>query len=335
MGQSHAFSPTWTDWAFEFGYQLRKRTSEFLSNLIVCTTPCQSPLSAVISFGFLVGELEDQIGMCDANTYFEYLYSLPADTLVKMNASNAAKPNVYKLTAERIPREHIIIKQVSGRLRRRHADAKVFLTRSSSLNYVVDRGNEEALKGLDALLNYPAAILAERISENIPVDQNWRANLTSIVIAGPTGGHCSPRSQFESAFFALNDEVRFSLAEILAVKEWKSPQDQTPHYSHFFNSSSRKQGDATGTLANAKLAVFTSVDSFLRFSEQFQKQIQVVVLPRDIDASRMERFDAAIRRHMERADLLTCNQLARFPQPPTGIQLFCCGASKRKEKKWR
>ena len=207
---------------------------------------------------------------------------------------------------------------------------KRFLTHARCLDYVIDDDLEAT--GNDALSDYIARELITSISGEIPIDQNWRSNLDSIVVAGPVGGNSSPRRQYEETELVLSDGSRFSIAQTLAIKEWKGTNDHSPHYCRFFNTANRCQ-DVPQLIRKSNLVIFTSVESYLRFASQFKTQTKVMVVSRDMGDSKFEMLDSALRAHLDRA---TANPQCDVDalESPVGIQVFYYGKIEKRERQW-
>ena len=139
------------------------------------TTPCQSPLPAVMSLGYLIGQLATPLPTPDLDAHFEFLYSLPAGTIVKFGNGTSASPTCYELLEQRRKGEYIKMRYDRGRLRRRHSGATIELTRAACARYQPEVESEQYSRavGLDALAPYPAVSLMESVSERIPKHQNW------------------------------------------------------------------------------------------------------------------------------------------------------------------
>ena len=315
--------PDWASWAANLGYDFFAHRSSLSSELIVISTPCQSPLGGTVALGWLLGELELPIGKRDAGSYFELLLSLPAGTRVKRVDRGGARPKEYALRLNRTDDE-IEMRQVGGRGMRRNDTSLHFLRRDFSLNYVVVGTDDRESSGNDALSESGSIPFYEHISARIPVEQNWKANIDSIVIAGPTGGHSSPRGQLESVSLRLNDEQSKTISELLAVREWKQSGDLTPHYSRFFNAA--KSGkDLPEIIAKSTFVIFTSPDSFQRFGHLFEQQVKLLVFSRDVGDSKLELLESALLRHMKNAPKPEGEFVNEFEQPPSGVQLMFFG----------
>ena len=333
LEHSASHFPDWAKWACKFGHELKSELNELRSGLIVITTPCQSPLGGIIGLGFLVAELEKKIERRDIDSYFEFLYSLPGGTKVKYNDPKGATPKTFMLLRTRTPGVEIKMRQVGGRGQSRTTRRSSYLPKNKCLDYVLENEAESQATGNDALTDYSAIPLLEFMSDKIPHDQNWRSNLDSIVIAGPTAGLSSPRKQLENTVLSSNEESQFSLARILGVKEWKENRDQSPHYCRFFNTP-KAQKDLPEILAESKLVVFTSASSLIRYSSRFKRQLKVLVVSRDIGDSMTESLDDHLWRHRKESDLPSSQLTDKFEKPPNGIQVLFYGHEVREVPGW-
>jgi hypothetical protein len=322
-------SPSWSEWALRYGHTLKANMSNFESSLIVITTPCQSPISGFISLGFLIAQLEQNIGSLDSDSYFDFLYELPAGTKIKRRKTTSKRPAKFSIQRSRTRDGGIQMRKVGGRNVK--GASRVFLTRGRCLDYVIDDDSEAT--GNDALNDYVARELITSISDQIPSNQNWRSNLDSIVVAGPVGGNSSPRRQYEKTELVLSDGSRFSIAQTLAIKEWKGTSDHSPHYCRFFNTANRSQ-DVPQLIRKSNLVIFTSVESYLRFASQFQTQTKVMVVSRDMGDSKFEMLDSALRAHLDRATPNPQCDVDALESPPVGIQVFYFGKIEKREKQW-
>lgn len=327
-------SPKWADWAVELGRFIFQNQQSLKNGLVVVSAPCQSSLAGVISLGYLLGEFEKKLGCKDADSYFEHLLSLPAGTEVKKVDKKGARPKVYKLLQkESRTNDQIKMWQVRGRgMRNDGGKRDEYLPRKLALNFVVVGNEEQGSAGNDSLVDSAAVPFFESMLSSIPDDQNWRTNLDSIVVAGPTGGHASPRSLFDSATLCLNDELRMPIGEVLSVREWKTTSDQSPHYCRFFNAAkSRSKEKLPQIISKSNLVVFTSVESLIRFQAKFEPQVKLCVVSRDAGDSKFELLDPFVRSYVRDAEPLDAVFGELGVQAPVGIQLLSLGRKVLKE----
>ena len=323
----------WVQWAVSLGFDFHRQRELLESELVIVTTPCQSPIAGIIGIGWLIAELENQIRRDDAASYFEHLLSLPVGTRVKRIDQLGTKPKEYSLRNKRNDSE-IEMKQVGGRGARKSGSTKHFLVRKHSLNYIVAGEEDREASGNDALCNSQSIRYYQQMSPRIPSNQNWKANIDSIVFAGPTAGNSSPRKNLRALRFLLdNQNEGKSVADLLAVREWKESGDQTPHYSRFFNAA-KSRNDIPEIIAKSQLVFFTSVESFLRFGDSFAKQIKILVLSRDIGDSKVELLESKLSLHLRNATKLDSEVINKFEQPPIGIQLLFFGRRILQEPEW-
>mgnify|MGYP003145442075 CR=1 FL=1 len=324
-------SPTWFTWAYAFGRFLVENEQALEAGLIVVTSPCQSPLIGAVGLGALVKLLERQTNTTDNDKYFEQLFSLPTGTLVRWKPKRKARTKVFKLLKDRCRKKGIKMRQVSGS--RKDSNASYFLTQQAALSYVVDSVEQTDPDLTHSLSRYPGAAIIEKISQDISPEQNWRNNLDDIVFAGPTGGHSSPKKQMTSTRLFYTESHGMGLHELLAVKEWIKNSQQTPHFSRFLNSSKNKK-EIPQIVKKSRFVFYNSIDSFLRFTDRFESQVQVLVSSRNVDSNKLERLLGKLHSYKERAVPVAPEIMDQIPCPPVGLQLIDYGSKKKREKKW-
>ena len=126
--------------------------------------------------------------------------------------------------------------------------------------------------------------------------------------------------------------MQFSLSDLLGVNEWRS-SDHTPSFSRFVSSAGRGR-DAVRLLQSAAIVVFTSAEAWLRYSDELDQQLQVVVISRDLDESKLDSLDRFMRNHVELAEEIAPDIVASLPPPPAGIQQFNVGPKRKAENSW-
>jgi len=324
-------APDWFRWGVRFGQQLSISRSSLESGLILLTTPCESPLLGTLALGMLSHLLEMQSDNVEQEQHFESLFQMPSGTLVKRKAENKSRARVYKLLSNRCREDGIKMKMVKGP--KKFKDCVITLSPQAALTYVLEDEEETCKDRVHSLSPYPGAALMELISSTIPDSQTWRNNLDQILISGPTGGNSSPKKQLAGTSLVNCEGEGLELHEMLAVKEWKSSKVHGPYYSRFLNSSAAK-AEFPEVARKARFVLFNSIDSYLRYTDKFSTQLQVVVCSRDVDSHKTERLYAKLYAYRDRAQQFDSDVLPAFESPPFGIQLFFLGAKGKKEKKW-
>lgn len=324
-------APDWFSWGIRFGHQLSQSRSSLDSGLILITTPCESPLLGTVALGTLSHLLETQSDNVEREQHFESLFHMPTGTLVKRKAENKSRPRVYKLLSSRSREDGIKMKMVKGP--KKFKDCVITLSPQAALTYVLEDEEETCTDRVHSLSPYPGAAFMEQISATIPESQTWRNNLDQILISGPTGGNSSPKKQLAGTSLVNCEGEGLELHEMLAVKEWKSGKTNGPYYSRFLNSSASK-AEFPEVVRKARFVLFNSVDSYLRYTDKFSTQLQVVVCSRDVDSHKTERLYAKLYAYRDRAQKFDAEVFSAFETPPFGIQLLFLGAKGKKEKKW-
>ena len=329
--ESSTCAPRWFTWALEFGKQLSVNRSALESGLVFITAPCESPMLGALALGTLSHLLETQSDNVELEQHFESLFQMPAGTLVKRKVAAKNRPRVYKLLSDRSRENGIRMRAYKAS--KKFKDCTFFLTEQAALTYVLEDEEVTDPELVHALTPYPGAALMEKISPSIPDSQTWRNNLDQILISGPTGGNSSPKKQFAGTSLVNCEGEGLGLHEMLAVKEWKSSKTHGPYYSRFLNSSAAK-AEFPAVARKAKFVFFNSVDSYIRFTDKFSTQLQVVVCARDIDSHKTERLYSKLYAFNDRAQKFSADTTSAFKKPPFGIQAFFMGAKVMKEKKW-
>ena len=325
-------APNWFTWGLHFGQQLAVNRSALESGLVLVTAPCESALLGAISLGTLSHLLEIQSHNHGPEQHFESLFQMPVGTLVKRKAqtNTHTRPRVYRLLANRSRENGIKMKMVKGP--QKFKDCIITLTPAKALSYVPQDEDVTTPELVHSLSPFPGAAFLEQISSTIPNSQTWRNNLDQILISGPTAGNSSPKKQFIETSLVNEEGEQLGLHEMLAVKEWKSDKTHGPCYSRFLNSSVTK-AEFPAVAEKANFVYYNAVDSYLRFTDRFSTQLQVLVCSRDIDSHKTERLLHKLYTFRDRAKNFNTKTTSSFEDPPFGIQVHFLGTKVMKEKK--
>jgi hypothetical protein len=121
---------------------------------------------------------------------------------------------------------------------------------------------------------------------------------------------------------------RITLTDLLSISQWQPPSDrECPRFCQFVNASTTRPSDIPTA---SSTVIFNGPDAYLRLNSRFANQSHVVVISRNADPSKLERFMNVAHSVRESATPIEIS----LPLPPFGIQLACLGDRKPKEKQW-
>lgn len=340
VGAEPVSVPAWFRWATSFAVGLKRQAVDNGQPLtIVITTPCDSAIAGAIAFGACISCVPELNSATEsADLFDEFMDATPGTEIKRLARASEKRTQRYLLLTERSEQRGIAMREVNGKNQGRTH----FLIRKNASWYAfVDK---VACDNGRALAPYAGLSLVQPLLGAHASTRDWRCHLGSVALCAPTLGAAAIRRETDTIFFSdLIDELedehdeetdpdivpvrRITLTDLLAISQWQPTSDrECPSYCQFVESAT-KPDDIT---IKPKLVIFNGPDAYLRLHNRFEPQTHVVVVSRDADPNKLERFLAVTHSIRETAHQATVS----LPEPPFGIQWTCLGNRQVRPKQW-
>lgn len=334
--------PQWFRWALKLGATLetdlviqeRKAT-------LVLTTPCDSAIAGVIALGASLGFVPELRAPEDtANMFDQFMVAPPGTDIKRLPRGSETRSQSYRLLTERSEERGIAMKKLCERKKRLY-----FLTRPFANQFAFVKVGNAFDSEARSLAPHIGLSLFQSLLGEISSARDWRASSNSIALCAPALGAAALRSETDRIFFSdLIDECeneqgdehsadlepvrRLTLTDLLSVSQWQAYSDRDcPTHCQFVNASTTKPDDIP---SKSKIVVFNGPDAYLRLNNRFMDQSHVVVVSRNADANKLERFLCVTHSVRDAAQPF----VPSLPAPPFGIQLACLGDRRAGPKQW-
>lgn len=340
-------APIWFRWAMDLGVSIKPQLIDngHLATLIV-TVPCDSAIAGAIAYGSCLREVYERSLNARAAHLFDQFMEAPPGTIIKRLPCGTEKHTQrYKILTERSEDRGIAMMTVTGRNRK----GTHYLTRDIADLFAFEGVNPSCETGGRSLAPHIGLSLNQLLLGSLSSSLDWYASLNSVVLCSPTQGNTQLRRETDAISISdrnfefesdldekLADESdqetapvkKVTLTDLLSISRWQSAADHIrPSYCQFVNASATQLSETPST---GSTVIFNGPDAYLRLNSRFSNQTQVVVISRNADPNKIDRFMNIAHYVRESASLIEHS----LPLPPFGIQLACLGDRRMKEKQW-
>ncbi len=336
-------APLWFRWAMEFGASVKPQLIDkgHLATLVI-TVPCDSAIAGAIAYGASIRSVPDSATEADPSELFDQFMAAPTGTEIKrMPVGSENGVQRYMLLSQRSEEKGIAMRKLNGR---KKGDG-YFMTRKTPYKYAFMEA-EASTDSVDrSLAPHIGLSLTQSLLGEAASRLDWNENLDSIALCSPTQGAAQLRRETDVISFSdrisefemepdeeADEELfpvrRITLSDLLSISQWQPSSDrECPTYCQFVNASTTRLDDIP---AAPSTVIFNGPDAYLRLHSRFGKQTHVVVVSRNADPGKLERFMNVAHSVRESAEPIEHS----LPEPPFGIQLACLGDRRPKEKQW-
>ena len=331
----------WFRWAVSFGFELTPQLSSANDRTtFVITTPCDSALASAVALGMslaCVPKFNSQIGA--ENLFDLFMQAQPGTEVKCLPRGSETRTQRYRLLTDRSEEGGIAMKKLTGT----NKNGIRFMKRDQASSYTFIEPSLGVRAINRALVPHTGVSLFQSLLGNKEHDLDWRASLNDVVVCAPTLGRAALRREAETVYIsnlideceaedlpsdAMNPFRRYSLADLLLIREWRQSIDaDCPTWCRFVNASSTTREDIPN---DSRFVVFNGPDAYLRLHGQFKEQSHLVFVSRDADANKLDRLLALIHSVRIESQPSTLEMQA----PPFGIQLACLGRRHMRAKQW-
>lgn len=338
-------APNWFRWAMKLGVSIKPKLIDngHLATLVV-TVPCDSAIAGVIGYGACLCSVPVAVTKGDPSELFDQFMAAPPGTEIKrMPVGNENGVQRFMLLSQRSEERGIAMRKLNGR---KKGDG-YFMTRKTPYQYAFNEVNTSTEPIERSLAPHIGLSLTQSLLGQLSSSLDWHANLDSIVLCSPTQGAAQLRRETDA--ISISDLIsecemepeeeeeaeeemapvrRITLTDLLSISQWQPASDrECPNFCKFVNSSTSRPSDIPSA---ASTVIFNGPDAYLRLNSRFSNQTHVVVISRNADPGKLERFMNVAHSVRESATPIEYS----LPLPPFGIQLACLGDRKPKEKQW-
>jgi hypothetical protein len=340
-------APIWFRWAMDLGVSIKPQLIDngHLATLIV-TVPFDSAIAGAIAYGSCLREVYERSLNARAAHLFDQFMEAPPGTIIKRLPCGTEKHTQrYKILTERSEDRGIAMMTVTGRNRK----GTHYLTRDIADLFAFEGVNPSCETGGRSLAPHIGLSLNQLLLGSLSSSLDWYASLNSVVLCSPTQGNTQLRRETDAISISdrnfefesdldekLADESdqetapvkKVTLTDLLSISRWQSAADHIrPSYCQFVNASATQLSETPST---GSTVIFNGPDAYLRLNSRFSNQTQVVVISRNADPNKIDRFMNIAHSVRESASLIEHS----LPLPPFGIQFVCLGDRRMKEKQW-
>lgn len=336
-------APAWFRWGMSFGASMASQTmANGCSPTLIVTTPCDSAIAGTIALGAILNQVPLKRTSLNSGDLFDQFMAAKPGTKVKRLQQGAEKRlQKYLLLTERSEERGIAMRKVSGSRK----GGINYMMRSFAKRYAFEDPIDNGERTNRTLAPHVGVSLLRSLLGESALTRDWQVNLKSAVICTPTQGAAALRRETDAIMLSdliderdveedeeaddeLNSVRRLTLSDLLSVSQWRPISDrECPECCQFVNASTTKPDDIP---IESELVVFNGPDAYLRLNNRFKKQSQIVVISRNADPNKLERFMSVIHSVRESSSPIELS----LTEPPTGIQVNCLGNRVAKEKQW-
>lgn len=336
-------APIWFRWAMKFGASVKPQLIDkgHLATLVV-TAPCDSAIAGVIAYGASLLSVPYAAIEPDSTDLFDQFMAAPAGTEIKrMPVGSEKGVQRFMLLSQRSEDKGIAMRKLNGR----NKGDGYFMTRKTRYKYAFKEVETSTESAERSLAPHVGLSLTQSLLGQLSSSLDWHASLDAVVLCSPTQGAAQLRREtdaisisdliseceMESADEADEEVVRvrrITLTDLLSISQWHLASDrECPSYCQFVNASTTRLSEVPSA---ASTVIFNGPDAYLRLNSRFSNQTHVVVISRNADPGKLERFMNVADSVRESAAPIEYS----LPLPPFGIQLACLGDRRPKEKQW-
>jgi hypothetical protein len=340
-------APIWFRWAMDLGVSIKPQLIDngHLATLIV-TVPCDSAIAGAIAYGSCLREVYERSLNARAAHLFDQFMEAPPGTIIKRLPCGTEKHTQrYKILTERSEDRGIAMMTVTGRNKK----GIHYMTREKADSFVFEGVDPSCDTGGRSLDPHIGCSLNQLLLGSLSTSLDWYASLNSVILCSPIQGGSQIREQTDKVWISdrklefvtdsddkLTDRAdqeaaqtkQIKLSDLLSISKWQKPADQNrPGYCQFLNASTTQLSETPST---GSTVIFNGPDAYLRLNSRFSNQTQVVVISRNADPNKIDRFMNIAHSVRESASLIEHS----LPLPPFGIQFVCLGDRRMKEKQW-
>lgn len=336
-------APIWFRWAMQLGASIKPQliNNGHLATIIV-TVPCDSAIAGAIGYGSCLREVSEKTAEPNVLDMFDQFMAVPPGTIIKcLPQGTENRTQRYQILTERSEELGIAMRKLNGRQKR----GIHYMTRRTASRYTFEVAEDSTCGCNKSLTPYIGLSLTQSLLGQLSTYVNWHVSLDSVVLCSPTQGASQLRRETDTISISdlisecemesdheadkeLDPVRRLTLTDLLAVSQWQLASDrESPIFCHFVNASTTQLCQIPTA---ASTVIFNGPDAYLRLNSRFPNQTHVVVISRNSDPGKLDRFMNVANSLRE-----STNRLGHLlPVPPTGIQLACFGDRRPKEKQW-